>query len=201
MSVSEINELYMNYVPIPKISELSGMSIPDVYKCVEFVKEARARLSMEAVDLTEYVDELPVVKMLITKLSIMRAELFRRAYNDFHTLTLAEKVDNMIKRVKINDASEWVASEADIEVIEETGGYVTSHWIFQAESTTSKELVEQADTLTKKMLMKPEQMFVVVDSISHAENCKKWDCDPKTTSEATIQGLEEDMKKITDGGE
>ena len=180
MSASEAGQLYMGYMQLKDISLTLKMSMGDVITSIEGYKSERAKKSLRVIDLSEFVDEPPVVKMLITKLSILRHELFRRAIHDFTTLTLAEKVDNLIKRVKVNDPSEWIEKEEDIEIISETGGYVTIEWIYMAETADTDEMVRHAKVLTDKYLMRPNDIGQI--NAEHLEICRKLNIDPTTLS-------------------
>ncbi len=194
MLLSEMNELFMKYAPIEELQKLMGMRKQDVLKCIQIFIPRRAKKSLDAVDLTDFKDELPIVKMLITKLSIIRNELFRRAHTDLSILTQAERVDNMLKKIKVNDASEWVEDNSDdIEIIEETGGYVTVNWVFIAETAHTKVMVEHAKVLTEKYLMKPDNVYVYSDIDAHIERCNRLSIDPKAHSESESQDLADTM--------
>ncbi len=198
MSVSRVNKLFMNYIQLSDISEIIGMKRKDVLKCIELSIPERAKKSLQAIDLTEYTDELPIMKMIITKLSVIRNELFRRATHDLSILTQAEKVDNMLKKIKVNDVSEWIKSE-DIEIIEETGGYVTVNWVFLSETATTKDMVDHAKVLTDKFLMKPDSIYVYHNWDEHVGRCVRLGIDPKQYSEAESQSMANTMDEYMKG--
>jgi len=186
MSVSKVIDMYLNYVPLPIISKSTGMSRVDVMKCIGGVKDERAKQSLEAIDMSSFSDDAPVTKMLITKLSIIRNELFRRAHSSLQTLTYAETVDNYIKRVKVNDITEWTEAE-EVTIIDETGSYVTYHWVFLAEIASDKDMVVHAKVLTDKFLMKPDNIYTYADWDKHVSMCNKWGLSPKEYSESELE--------------
>ncbi len=184
MNVSNfIKTAYMGYVPLEDIAAGVKMSVEDVTEMVNIHVTPRAKQSLEAIDLTNYKDEPPIVKMILTKMSIMRAELFRRGQKDFSDLTKAEQLDNYIKKIKSDDTSEWIASEEEVEIIEETGNYVEYHWVFQAETAVSASIVSQGKVLMDKYLLKPAHTYAYKDWAQHVANCKEFNIAPHECSE------------------
>ncbi len=197
MSVSKVIDMYMKYIPLALIGKITGISRDDILKCIEGVKDERAKISLEAIDMSSFSDDAPVTKMLITKLSIIRNELFRRAHDSLHTLTYAETVDNYIKKIKVNDLTEWTEAE-EVTIIEETGSYVTYHWVYLAEVANDKDMVIHAKILTDKFLMKPDNVFVYTDWEKHSITCMKYGVDPKEYSEEEAIHMEKRFQQYED---
>lgn len=190
-----IKGLYLGYAPLDKIAQEAGMSMEDIGHMVEPYIILRAEKSLNAIDMTQYTDEPPIIKALITKLSIMRNELFRRAHSSFEVLTLAETIDNYIKKVKINDEAEWIDISEEVEIISETGSYVSAKWIYLAEHAENKAIVAHARILMNKFLMRPDSLIIYEDWDTHIKNCERIGIDPKQHSEDYVRELEEELEE------
>ncbi len=196
---STIKELYMRYVPLAVIGEKVGMSEDDVVILIKPYIETRAKLSLAAVDLTLVANEPPIIKLLVTKLSVLRAELFRRASLtlSLEELTRAESVDNAIKKLQINGNNEWLEQE-EIAIIEETGGYVSINWIYMSEHSTSRAIHNHAKTLAVKFDLRPNNLFTYKDWPAHVARCTALDFDPKEHSEEYVIDIERRLAEMNE---
>jgi len=200
LSVSNtVKELYMRYVPLPDIGEKVGMGEDDVITLIQPYIEERAKLSLSAVDLTLVANEPPIIKLLVTKLSILRAELFRRASMtlSLEELTRAESVDNAIKKLQINGNNEWLEQE-EVTIIEETGGYVGINWIDMSEHSNSKALHNHAKTLAVKFDLRPDNLYSYKDWNAHVKRCKTMEFDPKEHSEEYVLDIERRLEEMNE---
>ncbi len=197
MTSSNIKKLFMGYVPLMDIAQIIGMNLKDLEKSVEYYIPIRAEKSLKAIDLTGYSDRSNMVKMLVTKLSVIRNELFRRSHHDLAILTMAETVDNMIKKVKLsdNDTSEWFEVD-DITIIEETGQFVSFDWVYLVETSDPKKMLNHARALTEKYIMKPEHMYSYLDYDSHTILCKELGINPREHSEESALSFKARKDKI-----
>jgi len=190
---SKIRQAYMEYTPLATIRKDFGVAEKGLHETLLPVITKRAKISLDNIDMTSFKEDAHIIKSLVTKLSIIRNELFRRVGMELYELTIAETVDNYIKKIKasVNDSSEWFSNDENNEVtiIEETGSYVTAEWIFIVEKADSADMVAHAKTLVEKLNIHKSSNVVspFVDIEAHKERCLKLNVDYKQYDEVFIK--------------
>jgi len=188
MDFNNVQLGYMNYIPLPYLAKHAGVSMEDIATVIgDDTIRARAKKSLDTLDLTHFIDEVDSIKLVVTKVMIIRNELFRRGSNDFKILTQAEACDNLIKKLSNTNLKEWISE--DVEVIEETGYLVDTKWVFMAETADTKLLLPHARTLVDKFILKPEGLRTFEDYEAHAERCIELGFDPMTEDEDMVKEI------------
>ncbi len=209
-----VQELYLRGMPIPYIIGVTNKHRDDIEVEIAEVIEDRAKYSLSKVDLTPFQNEVKSVKRLITALYIIRNELYRRTQyiqSNLEMLTNFEKIDNIVKKARLNPSVEWVPDDFDeVSIVEETGGYLTVNEIYTIENSKEKDMIDYANVLLTKLLLKPDSIKSIPNDVAdkdyHIRECNKLGLDPyKTTAkdlerEKAEEAIMEDYRlgRITD---
>ncbi len=74
-----------------------------------------------------------------------------------------------------------------MDIIEETGGYLTIMEVYVIENGDPKDMIKHAKLLMDKLLIKPDNIKVMRDWEQHVVNCKFLGVDPNSTSEDKVK--------------